>query len=165
LFDVVGHAGFLDASAEVFVVFAGVVELGEFLADCSQLLAENVLALRVIDRLLDVFVDLAAQLGDLDFAGEQWDELAQPEERVGLLEESAMSSGCDARAMATAVSAPTWAPALTYSAKRLRTDPNRASTSVPSTGSGGSGVTVAIQASPEASKASMRTRSLPSTSA
>ena len=61
---------------------------------------------------------------------------------------SAISSGCDARAIATAVSAPTWAPALTYSANSVRTDPNSASTSVPSTGSGGTGVTVAIHASP-----------------
>ena len=84
---VLGHAGFLDARREVLVVLAGVVELRQLLADGAQLLAQDVLALRVVDRLLDVLVDLGAQLRDLDLAGEQWDERAQPHDRVGLLEQ------------------------------------------------------------------------------
>ena len=87
LLHVVGHACLFDAGAEIFVVFAGVIELGELFADGAQLLAKDVLALRVVDRLLDVLVDLGAQLRDLDLAREQRDELAQAGEGVGLLEE------------------------------------------------------------------------------
>ena len=78
---------FSNSGAEVLVVLACVLELDELLADRAQLLAKDVLALRVVDRLLDVLVDLAAQLGDFTLACKQRDQRAQTRDGVGFLEQ------------------------------------------------------------------------------
>ena len=87
LLHVVGHAGLLDASAEVLVLLASILELDELLADGAQLFAEDVLTLGVVDRLLDVLVNLAAKLSDLALTRQQRDQRAQARDDVGLLEE------------------------------------------------------------------------------
>src|SRR5207302_758152 len=100
----------------------------------------------------------ALELGELLAHGAQL--LAQD-----VLALSAMTLGCVARAMAIASSAPTDAPAPTYSAKRFLTEPASASTSLPSGSSSPTASTVARHASPDASKPVRRTRSRPSTNA
>ncbi len=82
-----GIPAFSTRVRKILVVFAGIVELGELLADGAQLLAEDVLALRVVDRLLDVLVDLGTQLRHLDLAREQRDERSQPRDVIGFLKQ------------------------------------------------------------------------------
>ena len=69
--DLVGHAGRLDLVAELVDLGLLRVVLAELALDRLELLAEDVLALGLVHLGLDLGLDPALELEDLDLAGEE----------------------------------------------------------------------------------------------
>ena len=65
--DFVGHAGFFDFLLQVFDVALAFVLLAQFLLDGLHLLAQVVLALRLLHAILHFALNLVAQLLDFEF--------------------------------------------------------------------------------------------------
>ena len=63
------------------------VELAELVLDRLELLAQDELALALLDLALDLRLDLGADRDDLELAGEQLDQAPQPPGDVDLLEQ------------------------------------------------------------------------------
>ena len=74
----VGHAGVFDLLFQIFDVALAFVLLAEFLLDGLHLLAQVVLALRLLHAILHFALDLVAQLLDLEFLREVLVDLLQP---------------------------------------------------------------------------------------
>ena len=69
------------------------VALAELLLDRAELLAQVVLALALVDPLLDLGLDLGAELDHLELAGEDLGEPAEPDADVDLLEDLLLLGG------------------------------------------------------------------------
>ena len=69
------------------------VELAELLVDRLELLAQDVLALALVELGLDLVLDLRADRDDLELAREDLDEPAQALGDVGLLEQALLLLG------------------------------------------------------------------------
>ena len=82
-----GKLGRLDPLAQLVHLGLLLVALPELGLDRPQLLAEVVLALALVDPLLDLGLDLGAELDHLELAGEDLREPAQPHGDVDLLED------------------------------------------------------------------------------
>ena len=82
-----GQLGRLDFLAQFVDFGLLLVPLAELVLDRFQLLAEEELALAFVDLRLDLGLDLGAELDDLELAGEDLGEVAQPLGDVDLLEQ------------------------------------------------------------------------------
>ena len=70
LLHVLGHAGIVDLLAQLFDLALALVLLAQFLLDGLHLLAQVVVALRLLHLVLHFVLDLGAQLLHLDFLGQ-----------------------------------------------------------------------------------------------
>ena len=91
--DLFGHAGGLDLGLEVGDVLLGVVEVAEFLLNRLQLLAQIVVALRLLHGILDLVLDLVAELLDFELLGEVFVDALQAGGDVGGFEELLLVGG------------------------------------------------------------------------
>lgn len=73
-----GHLGLVDPAAQVLQLGGPAVGLAELLLNGLELLLEVVLALRLVDLLADVGLNLAGKLEDLELVVERGVDLAQP---------------------------------------------------------------------------------------
>ena len=94
---VLGQAGRLDPLAQLVDLGLLLVALAQLLLDRLELLAEEVLALALVDLRLDLRLDLGAELDDLELAGEDLGEPAQPAGDVDRLEQLLLLLGRDAQ--------------------------------------------------------------------
>ena len=78
LLHVLGHAGFFDLLAQVFDFALALVLLAQLLLDGLHLLAQVVVALRLLDLVLHLALDLGAKLLDLQFLGQVLGKQLQP---------------------------------------------------------------------------------------
>ena len=85
----------LDPLAQLVDLGLLLVALAELLLDRPQLLAQVVLALALVDPLLDLGLDLGAERDHLELAGEDLREPAQPGADVDLLEDLLLLGGRD----------------------------------------------------------------------
>ncbi len=92
-----GQAGRLDPLAQLVDLRLLLVPLPELLLDRPQLLAQVVLALALVDPLLDLRLDLGAERDHLELAGEDLREPPQPGADVDLLEDLLLLGGRDAQ--------------------------------------------------------------------
>ncbi len=83
---VVGHARGFDLLAQLFGIARGLVLLAQFLLDGLHLLAQVVLALRLLHPVLHFALDLVAQLLDLQLLGQVLVDLLQPHVHIGRLQ-------------------------------------------------------------------------------
>ena len=83
---VVGHAGGFDLLPQLFGIAGGFVLLAQFFLDGLHLLAQVVLALRLLHAVLHFALDLVAQLLDFQFLGQVLVDLLQPNLHVGRLQ-------------------------------------------------------------------------------
>ena len=96
---VVGHARALDLLAELVDLGLLRVVLAELALDGLQLLAEDVLALGLVELRLDLGLDAALQLEDLDLAGEEGRHELEPLDDVERLEQLLALLGRHVRAV------------------------------------------------------------------
>jgi hypothetical protein len=96
-FDVGRQVDARELLAQVLRLLGRLVELAELLLDRLELLAQDVLALALVDLGLDLGLDLRADGDDLELAGQRLDELAQPGADVHLLEELLLLLGLEAQ--------------------------------------------------------------------
>ncbi len=75
---VLGHAGVVDLLAQLFDFALAFVLLAQFLLDGLHLLAQIVVALRLLHLVLDFVLDLGAQLLHLDLLGQMLVEQFEP---------------------------------------------------------------------------------------
>ena len=92
---VLGQLRRLDPLAQLVDLGLLLVALAELLLDRLQLLAQEVLALALVDLRLDLRLDLGAELDHLELAGEDLREAAQPLADVDLLEQLLLLLGRD----------------------------------------------------------------------
>ena len=85
--DVLGQLDLLELLAQLARLGLGLVELAELLLDRLELLAQDVLALALVDLGLDLGLDLRADRDDLELAGQDLRQPAQPLGDVDLLEQ------------------------------------------------------------------------------
>ena len=90
-----GQSGRLDPLAQLVDLGLLLVLLAELVLDRLQLLAQEVLALALVDLRLDLGLDLGAELDHLELAGEDLREAAQPLGDVDLLEQLLLLLGRD----------------------------------------------------------------------
>ncbi len=96
LADLVGQLELVELLAQLADLGLLLVGLAELLLDRLELLAQEVLALRLVDLGAHVGLDLGAQLEHLELAREDARELAQPLLDVGLFEQLLLVFGLDA---------------------------------------------------------------------
>ena len=92
----VGQHELVELGAQLVDLGLLLVGLAELLLDGLELLAQEVLALRLVDLGAHVGLDLGAQLEHLELAGQDAGELAQPLLDVGLFEQLLLVFGLDA---------------------------------------------------------------------
>ena len=90
-----GQLGPLDPLAQLVRLGLLLVALPQLVLDRFQLLAQEELALALVDFGLDLGLDLAAELDHLELAGEDLREPAQPRGDVDLFEQSLLLLGGD----------------------------------------------------------------------
>ncbi len=81
--DFIGHAGVVNFLLEVFGVARAFILLAQFFLDGFHLLAQVVLALRLLHPVLDFGLDLVAQLLDLEFFRQMLVDFLQTHPDVG----------------------------------------------------------------------------------
>ena len=91
------QAGLLDPLAELVDLGLLLVGLAELLLDRLELLAQEVLALALVDLGLDLGLDLRAELDHLELAGEDLGQAPQPLGHVHGLEQLLLLLGGDAK--------------------------------------------------------------------
>ena len=96
LADLVGQHELVELGAQLVDLGLLLVGLAELLLDGLELLAQKVLALRLVDLGAHVGLDLGAQLEHLELARQDAGELAQPLLDVGLFEQLLLVFGLDA---------------------------------------------------------------------
>ncbi len=97
LLRILRQAGLLDPLAELVDLGLLLVALAELLLDRLELLAQEVLALALVDLGLDLGLDLRAELDHLELAGEDLREAPKPPGHVDGLEQLLLLLGGDAK--------------------------------------------------------------------
>ena len=87
LLGLLGHAGLGDRLLQLLDLGGGALGLAELLLDRLQLLAQDVLALAALDRVLGLLADVARDLEHLDPVAEQLQDPVQPAPQVDGLED------------------------------------------------------------------------------
>jgi hypothetical protein len=95
--DLLGQLDGVELLAQLVGLGRRLVELAELLADRLELLAQDELALALVDLRLDLALDLRADRDDLELACEDVDEAPQPLADVDLLEQALLLLGLDAQ--------------------------------------------------------------------
>ena len=95
--DFIGHAGVVDLLLEVFGVARAFILLAQFFLDGFHLLAQVVLALRLLHPVLHFGLDLVAQLLDFEFLRQMLVDLFQTHPDVGGLERVLLVGGRERR--------------------------------------------------------------------
>ena len=85
--DVLGQRDGVELLAQLVGLGGGLVELAQLAADRLELLAQDELALALVDLRLDLVLDLRADRDDLELAREDVDQAAQAQGDVDLLEQ------------------------------------------------------------------------------
>jgi hypothetical protein len=93
LADVGGQQHVGELVAQLAGLLGGLVELAELVLDRLELLAQDVLALALVDLGLDLGLDLGADRDDLQLAREDLDETAQPATDIDLLQQRLLLLG------------------------------------------------------------------------
>ena len=91
--DVLGQRDGVELLAQLVGLGGRLVELAELRADRLELLAQDELALALVDLRLDLGLDLRADRDDLELAREDVDEAAQAQGDVDLLEQPLLLLG------------------------------------------------------------------------
>jgi hypothetical protein len=97
-FYIVGHAGGFDFLLEFFGVAGAFILLAQFFLDRLHLLAQVVLALRLLHAILDFGLDLVAQLLDFQFFGQVLVDFFEAGADVGGLKRLLLVGGGERRA-------------------------------------------------------------------
>ena len=92
-FYVVGHAGGFDFLLEIFGVALAFVLLAQFFLDGLHLLAQVILALRLLDAVLNFRLDLVAQLLHFELFGEMLIDFFEAHAHVGGFERVLLVGG------------------------------------------------------------------------
>ena len=92
---VLGEVRLLQQRAQLLRLRLLLVDLAELLLDRPQLLAQEVLALALVHLGLDLGLDAAADLDELELAGEDLGEQPQPLGHIALLEQALLVLGLD----------------------------------------------------------------------
>ena len=95
LLDLLGHLRFGDRLLELGDLRRALVAFAELLLDRAHLLAQQVLAVAVVDRLPGALVDLARDLQHLDAVRQQLEQLVEPRLEVEGLEQRLLLLGAD----------------------------------------------------------------------
>ena len=85
--DILGQRDGVELLAQLVGLRGGLVELAQLAADRLELLAQDELALALVDLRLDLVLDLRADRDDLELAREDVDQAAQAQGDVDLLEQ------------------------------------------------------------------------------
>ena len=91
--DFVGHAGCFDLLPQFFGIARGLVLLAQFLLDGLHLLAQVVLALRLLHAVLHFALDLVAQLLDFQLLRQVLVDLLQANVDIGGLQHFLLVAG------------------------------------------------------------------------
>ena len=95
--DIVGHSRRFDLLAQFLGVAGGFILLAQLLLDGLHLLAQVVLALRLLHAVLHFALDLVAQLLDFQLLGQVLVDLLQPDTNVGRLQHVLLVAGGERR--------------------------------------------------------------------
>ena len=93
LLHILRHAGGFDLLPELFNVLLAVVELANFLLDGLELLAQVVIALRLLHLVLDFRLNLVAQLLDFRFLGQMLVDALHAQHHVGCFQQFLLVGG------------------------------------------------------------------------
>ncbi len=95
LLDFLGHLRFGDRLVELGQLGRALIAFAELFLDRAHLLAQQMLAVRIADRLARFLVDLARDLEHLDAMREQLEQLVEPRLQIERLEQRLFFLGAD----------------------------------------------------------------------